>query len=153
MFVNEALVHTTFKNIVVACSAMAKGQRSDAASVSAYSEDLRRCACLPRAHVRSLLLSVPIPPTLGVSWWFSWMLRCVLFGMKSGLALSFHALGGIEKLVEAQGCVGGLTGATKVRHPGLLCAVTPSVSNPSPAFVCAGGESRSPWSSCCLWRY
>jgi hypothetical protein len=61
MFVNEALVHTTFKNIVVACSAMAKGQRSDAASVSAYSEDLRRCACLPRAHVCALLFSVPIP--------------------------------------------------------------------------------------------
>lgn len=116
MFVNEALVHTTFKNIVVACSAMAKGQRSDATSVAAYSEDLRRFVRKPCAGLPAVDLGrVPWGGCLSSSFWLPWIIpRCVLFGMKAGLAQSFHALGGIEKLVEAQSCVGSLTGATKV---------------------------------------
>jgi hypothetical protein len=63
--------------------------------------------------------------------------RCVLFGMKAGLAQSFHSLGGVEKLVEAFGCINSLTGALKVsewRDHGQGRHGPPAPPPPSPSF-------------------
>ena len=42
MFVDMAQVAATFKTLSFACSAVSKGQRLDAASLTSYTDDLRR---------------------------------------------------------------------------------------------------------------